>query len=513
MATTRSLPPTAPLGLARSPGWPLARLPARGRLLLELAAILIVLGAALALRLPNLDDPTDNFDEGAYLESLLLMRHGYQPVRDINTGEGPLNLYLAYTSYALGGFTLTAARTGTAVLSLSGVLGVALAARALGGPLAGLAAGLFLALSPSYLRVSRWVGPEAIAVGLAALAVGAAAWAFRTDRDRWRIAGGILLALANLIQASVPMSALAVGLLALKRSSLRATLLAPLAALLTAALVLTSVGAGSVVGRVVSWRMGGQQLDPAPGVIAANAAMLVDKMLHQEQYAFYALAAAGLLALFQRHPRAALAVGGWLAAQLGLLLIYTELSAHLGTTLLPPLAILGGLGFAAGLGLATRRPSGSARSAVTAALCAGAALWYVSALPAIVDRDRRLIAYELSMDRVGSRDDAMAVRLIARYSAPDRFVLTDQPYLAFLADRKVPPELVDPSTSRINAGALTTADVEAALRTYDPAVVVLWTGKLPRLPGLLERIDRDYELVRSFGTVDDGLPRAVYRKR
>src|SRR5215212_9170689 len=90
-----------------------------------LAALAAVLVLGLALRLPNLSQPDDNFDEGAYLESILLMRHGYRPFADINTGEGPLNLYLAYVSYSLGGYTLSAARTGTVLASLIGLLGVA----------------------------------------------------------------------------------------------------------------------------------------------------------------------------------------------------------------------------------------------------------------------------------------------------------------------------------------------------------------------------------------------------
>ena len=461
-------------------------------MLLELAALAAVVAVALALRLPELDEPTDNYDEGAYLASLLLMRHGYHPFADINTGEGPLNLYLAYVSYALGGFTLSAARTGTVVASLLGLGGVAWAGRALGGPVAGVAAALALALSPTFLRVSRWVGPEAAAVALAALAVGAAAWAYRTDRDRWRLLAGALFALANLIQASVPMAALAVGLLTVKRSAPRSALLAPAMAVAVVVGVLLAVGPVEVLGRIVSWRLGGQQLDPSPAVLGHNANMLLDKMFRQEQPAMYALAAVGWLGLVRRAPRAGLALGGWLAAQLALLLAYTELSSHLGVTLLGPMVLLAGLGIGVGWRLVARSPRPRRAELALSGAAALLAIWYAASMPALIARDQRQIAGELTTDRPLGRDERAAVRAIARLTDADDFVLTDAPYLAFLADRMVPPPLVDPSTSRINAGALTAEQVIAALRDYDPEVVVLWTGKLARFEPVVRAIARNF---------------------
>jgi 4-amino-4-deoxy-L-arabinose transferase-like glycosyltransferase len=472
-----------------------------------LAAFAGIAALALAWRLADLNDPTDNYDEGAYLSALFLMRHGFRPFVEINTGEGPLNLYLSFVPYALGGFTLEAARAGTALISMIGIVGVVCAGRSIAGPVAGLAAGFILAISPSYLRVSRWVGPEAGAIAVAALAVAMALLACSTDRIRFRLLSGALFAVANLIQGSVVMAAVPVLLMTVRRSAPRTVLVAPLAALGVVTVVLGVVGPAEVFGRIVGWRAGGGQFSATWETVAANGSMLLDKMFRQEQPALYALAGVGAIAAFRRAPRVGAALLGWLVAQLALLLVYTELSSHLGTTLLGPLAVLAGLGFAEVPSLAQRR------SRALPMLAAGAALWYLTAIPSLLFRDRQLVANELPMERDIGRDEHAVIRQLGRLSSADEFVLTDQPYLAFLADRMVPPDLVDPSTSRINAGNLTGERAVASLRQHDVRVVVLWSDKLVRLEPLMALLASDFERVSRYGSANDESPRAVYRRR
>lgn len=490
---------------------PAARAGERSKDWLALAALAAVMLLALALRLPNLDEPGDNYDEGVYLESLFLMRHGYRPFADIVATQGPLHLHLAYLPYALGGYTLSAARAGSVAASLIGLAGVAWTGHALGGRLGGIVAAFALALSPTYLSASRQALPEAPALGLALLAVGAAARARRTDQDRWRLLGGALLGLACLVKPIVAPAAIPVFLLAARRSG-RSTVLAPAAAAAVGATGLLAVGAAGALDQVVGWRLGGRQLDPSLSTVWHNVELLIDKMWRQEQPAFYALALVGALSLAIRAPGPSLAIGGWALSALGLLLLYTDLSSHLGVTLIPPLAVLAGVGLAAGArvlgGHSWRRPPIGVALAVLGALVA---VWYAASIPALVNRDRRLVDGELSTDRDGGRDERAAVREIARATSADDFVLTDAPYLAFLANRKVPPSLIDPSNARIQAGALTADHVLAGLDTYRPELVVLWTGKLARFDSVVEAVDRRYEPVRQFGTVDKGRPRAIYR--
>ncbi len=477
----------------------------RRRRLATFVALALVLMVALGFRLPNLSEPNDNYDEGVYLESLLMIDRGYRPFSDIISTQGPLHLYVAYVPYALGGHTLEAARAGSVIASLVGLIGVAWAGGALGGPIGGVGAALTLGLGPTYLGVSRQALPEAPAVALSALSVGAAAWAGRTDEDRMRLLAGGLLGLACLVKPVVEPAALAVAVLAASRRSLRSSLLGPVVGLAVGGAGLLIAGPGEALGQLVSWRLAGQELDLA--VVQHNTGLLADKMFHQERPGFYALAAVGALALLARTPRAGLAVLGWLVIELGLLLAYTDLKSHLGVTLVAPLAILAGAGLATGASAFARRWSAMT---LTAALVT---LWYAASIPAVLDRDERLVEGRLSTDRDGTTDEVTAAREIAALTDDDDFVLTDEPYLAFLAGRKVPPTLIDPSDARIRAGALTAEQLASTLRLYDPDVVVLWTGKLARFESLLLTLADDFEPVAQFGVAGKGVPRVIYRER
>ncbi|MDP8923988.1 MAG: glycosyltransferase family 39 protein, partial [Chloroflexota bacterium] len=307
---------------------------------LFLVTLALVLAVGLSFRLPDLERPGRNYDEGVYLQSLLLMRHGYLPVRDIVATQGPLHLYLAYAPYALGGYTLEAARLGAVGASLLAIVGLAWAGAATIGRIGGVAAALALALSPAFLNVSRQALPEAPALAFTILAVGAAGKAWTTDRDRWRIAAGALFAVACLVKPIVAPAGLAVVTLGVTPRSWRASALVPVVAMLVGLGALLGVGLGPALDQVVGWRLQGEQVDPSLETIRHNAELLVDRLVLEEQPAFYALALVGALLLARSRLRFGLAVVGWFVGQLGLLLLYVNLSSHLGVALLPPLALL-----------------------------------------------------------------------------------------------------------------------------------------------------------------------------
>ncbi|MFN8521698.1 MAG: hypothetical protein U0821_01155 [Chloroflexota bacterium] len=95
--------------------------------------------------------------------------------------------------------------------------------------------------------------------------------------------------------------------------------------------------------------------------------------------------------------------------------------------------------------------------------------------------------------------DEEAARTLAALAAPDEFVLTDHPYIAFLAKRMVPPELVDPSRGRARAGTLTEEVAARAATERDVAVVMFWADRLKRLGKFNNWVDQRYEPVASFG--------------
>ena len=122
---------------------------------LELLALILVLVAAAATRLPQLNEPANNYDEGVYLESLLLLSRGYDAFTEIAASQGPLHLHAQLPFFLLFGQTVAAGRAASAVLSLVGLVGVWWIGREVGGRWAGIAAAALLVISPTYLRFSR----------------------------------------------------------------------------------------------------------------------------------------------------------------------------------------------------------------------------------------------------------------------------------------------------------------------------------------------------------------------
>jgi predicted membrane-bound mannosyltransferase len=129
--------------------------------LAEWAALLAVVGVAVALRLPGLADPTDLSDEGIRGVQLRLLAAGYRPVAEIYASQGPLSLWLFWPMTALFGPDIVVGRLTAVVSSLVTLAGVVWIARALAGPLSGIAAGLVLAASPGFLENSRLAFVEA----------------------------------------------------------------------------------------------------------------------------------------------------------------------------------------------------------------------------------------------------------------------------------------------------------------------------------------------------------------
>ena len=68
-------------------------------------------------------------------------------------------------------------------------------------------------------------------------------------------------------------------------------------------------------------------------------------------------------------------------------------------------------------------------------------------------------------------------------SAPDEVVLSDDQYVAALANRDVPPQFVDTSAVRITSGYLTAAQLEDYITRNRIHVILFATGRFNLLPG------------------------------
>jgi hypothetical protein len=82
---------------------------------------------------------------------------------------------------------------------------------------------------------------------------------------------------------------------------------------------------------------------------------------------------------------------------------------------------------------------------------------------------------------------------------PGDYVVSDDQYLAGLAGRDVPPELVDTSQVRITAGYLTASQLEGIIERDHVNVILFANGRFDMVPGFRAWVQRHYSPIATFG--------------
>lgn len=443
--------------------------PGRRRQVLAACALAV---AAAVVYARSLDAPA-NYDEGVYLASLDALAHGQVLGEDVYASQPPGFYALLRAASLLPGDGVEAIRLVFLLVALAGLGAAYWIGARLSGAWGGLAAASLLAVTAPYPVQAARVQADTAAVVLALCAV---ALLFHAARSGWRHAGAGALtgaALSVKLLAAPVLAPIAVVLVA-RRSPRLALAVGAGAAAVWALLVAAHARALPELWRsVVADHTGARDLGPS---LADN---LERVLLHPLDWATPAglVVPAGLAcaALLLRRLEA-LALAAWIAAAAGFLVLQRPLLDHHLVLLAAVLAVTAGAGLGAAVGRVPR-PARLALVGVAAlALAAG-----------LVQEGRRL-------DRLGSGELA-AVRAAAdelrRRTRPGELVAADLPIVPYLADRRVPGELVDVSFVRLGTGSLTDADILAALeRGHVRAVVV---GRLlAERPGLLRELAARY---------------------
>jgi Dolichyl-phosphate-mannose-protein mannosyltransferase len=316
-----------------SPTWPTEAV--------VLGAILIV---AAFMRLVRLSGTSGDLDEGIRGIQLMLMSAGYRPMQEIYSSQGPLLLDMLFPLYRLFGETLGAARLAIGVYSLFGILGVYVAARAVGGPVGGTAAALLLALSPNYLRNSRQALAEVPALAPAILAVAAALEYQRTGRWIWLVVSGVLLGVALMVKPIIAAAVVPIALAALlgPRISLRPVVLVGLvsAAVVVAIVVMTDFS--TVVDQMVDYRLKSRQVSGWSW--NENWKVIRGTLVARDQIGLLALGGAGAILAFLFRPRQGIPYIGWIVASAAVLALYAPLFPKHVVIAVPPLVVAAGAG-------------------------------------------------------------------------------------------------------------------------------------------------------------------------
>jgi 4-amino-4-deoxy-L-arabinose transferase-like glycosyltransferase len=446
------------------------------------------------------------YDEGVYWQSLRAMAQGHPLYSSVFGSQPPGFLLGVYPGYLLLGQSIISGRVVIALYALVGVVAIYAIGRMLGGRWVGVLAAALLALNPRFLQEATTLQAEIPSLTLSLVGVALVAVVMRgTFAQTWRL---LLIAVAGVALGAAIMTKLlavvalvpAVLLLAdplvtamRERRSNRPTIInaARDFGLLLGGLLLACVVTlapfeaqwSALFEQVIGFHLVAR--GTSGGSPLANLLLLPDTT--------WIVAALGLAVALWRRMWAALPALAWLLAGVLVLVIQRPLFDPHALILAPPLALLGALGGVAAIGWARSNWNVRAKDSplMTALLVALGATLLVG-----LWLDARQIRADRAYDG-GTR--AQMVRALQDHAIPATPVVTDDQYVAALAGRDTPPELVDTSLVRIGTGSLTTAEVERIIERDDVRVVLFATDRLNRLPGLQAWVEEHFQPVKTFG--------------
>ena len=451
----------------------------------------------------------DSYDEGVYWQSLRAMSAGHTLYQPVFYSQPPIFLLATYPFYALFGQTLWAARFGIVVLSLLGLLGAFLLGKALSGRAGAIAAVLLLVANPLYLAQSQTLQAEAVSVAFSLLAVGLAyLW--------WQQPEGISgLCLAALSTSALVLSIMSklfglatlvpIGLLALAR--LWQIFHVPAAQRWSAATsLLVGIVACVIISAVVLLPFAGSWQQLMQGVISFHVAagrVLKASQVQNPSIIFGGFASwltvialyGTIVALIRRDWRV-IPLLGWLLATLYLLWAEVPLFQHHLVILVAPLIALAVMGITP---FSLKQP-GVKRALQVATLVAMLLVLVVSGLQLRDARSYLRDAHGRGQAAL-SGPQQQVIKDLQTYTQPGELVITDDQFIAALADRSTPPDLVDTSSVRIRSGYLTAQQLITDATQPKVHAVLFYTGRLhaAQLASFYTWLPTHYRLVRDYG--------------
>lgn len=484
----------------------------------------VVFVVALVLRLWPIGGLSTDYDEGVYWQSLRTMAQGHILFSQIFSSQPPFFLLSLYPFYVLFGQTLVAARLGVVVYSLIGVVALYFAARAIAGPWAGVVAAALLAVDPFYLPGSYALQAEVPALAFEIACVAFAAVAIRRS-GRWRrifaCLSGVMLGLGVMtklfdVVALVPAvlylaqpvyqafagddgrlrRPAALDVWTQARAALPEIALFAGGVLVTCVLVIIPFAGqwAAVYYQAVQFHLAAEH--------AVNRGLAYNVMLLlkvPKEYLLMLLAVAAVVLGVWRRDWRIVPPLAWVALSFGLLLQQQPLFYHHRVLLSPPLALLGSLvvplvAYAASdakvLPDLKQAAVTSLRAVRIASICV--------ALVVLVNLGIGMFGVREAAQPVSGTPRQIAVALRAE-TLPQDQIVTDDQYIAGLADRTVLPELVDTSQVRIASGYLTAQELESVITKSDARVILFASGRFDGVPGFREWVRENYSQAIDFG--------------
>jgi 4-amino-4-deoxy-L-arabinose transferase-like glycosyltransferase len=468
-----------------------------------IALVLLLALLSLCLRVWLLIPYRDNFDEGVYWASLRSLSNGHAIFSDVFSSQPPLFLLTLLSGFKVLGSGLISARAFVLLLSFVGLISVHFMAKSIAGRPAGWIAVLLLASNPRYLALSSTVTAEVPAVAFELLTIALTLAASRSVGRRQLVlvaVSGAALAVGTLtklfvVVAAIPALFYLLGGARGRSLGASARLLGAFAGggLLVTAGVLAPLWSRreALYDQVIGVHL--HAAAPGSGPLM-NLKMLV---LPGVQTPLYLLALVVLALLIRRRRVEVIPPLLWGLASLAFLLRLQPLVSHHHVLLTPPAVLIIAL---APLVFGRPRQAGENQarygrgaSAIAAAVILVMALGTATTLYRARQPSGNLAANKL-----------MAAELRA-VTSPDDLVVSDEPYVVAMADRQVPPPLVDTSYVRLRSGSLDEADIKETIITSGTRAVLFTGGRFEKVPGLRQWVHANFRLASSFGAM-----RALY---
>jgi hypothetical protein len=463
-------------------------------------ALGILLVAFVLWEANHLEGFSQGYDEGLYLTIAQMVRSGYTLYKEISHPHGPLFIYSIVPAFELLGASAAAGRLVTVLYGAVGLLLVALTARELGGWLSGLSAVVLLSLAPEFFRLSRAAMPDVHASTMATLAILLSLRYLATGQRRWLLLAGLAFGLGGLFKLIVIPAFLPLGLAVLcfhirqegPRSwhkLLRDAVIVSGAAILPAFVCLLTYGWQPLYNDLIAVTVRARiafSFDPA-----ANAHWIGEYLL--DNAGLTMLAAWGTFLLLGRRSAKAAVVISWGAVVLAALVSQTPLFFHQLSSLLFPMAVIGGhvAGHLEEHLIPLRRPA-TWGEGIALLVSIGTVAGYTVALPSLIEDYRdQLVAPTLSVQEE-------ATQFISTMTWPDDWIVTDDPSVTFWAGRIIPPPLTDVSFRKIAVGLVTEEQLIIWTEKYQPQAIVALSGRLARAPRYLDWAGEHYRLVKSY---------------
>ncbi|HRV95098.1 MAG TPA: hypothetical protein P5526_23270 [Anaerolineae bacterium] len=424
----------------------------------------LVIIASFWLRLVFLKNMRWTYDEGIHVLFVQMLERGYRPYSEVFVSYPPLYTLTMDWTWRLFG-TVESLQILMSVFTMVGLLAVGLMAWRLGGLWAGLLAPIFMSLEPEFFRGSRAVLTEIPSISLAALSIAFAAFYLWSDTLRsarlWLAASGVALIISLMLKILSPYVIGLIGLMILARQLQMGmwpnqakfwreimidSLIWGIAFTVPLLILISLYDLPGMIEQAVLFRFASR--DAYEGEINNFLFML---SFLRDNWVITLFAIIGLWPLSRRLKQSWFVLVWFLLAVMFTLIQVPLRDKHL-PILLPPLAIMAGLGAAwlietAWTSRHQRRLAGLVSAGLVVGLL-GVYVWQTGQVYAAIRHDQT--EYLNSSKQV-------LVDFITRFTAPDDCLITDDPTLAFVANRPVPPPLAETSSARLRSGDLTEA--------------------------------------------------------